>query len=71
MNTAEEPYVITLVHGTFAPDALWVQPGSLLWQRLMSDLEGSSIIRSFRWTGENSVFSRQRAGDELRSHLRL
>lgn len=62
-------YVITLVHGTWAPRAAWVQSSSALWTRLVTTLP-DTVIRPFSWTGKNSVAARHRATDALRGHLR-
>ncbi|WP_435007751.1 esterase/lipase family protein [Tundrisphaera lichenicola] len=64
-------YVITLVHGTFAPRARWTQDGSLLREVLKERLVASStVFETFRWTGGNSHFDRIKAGLAFRKFFR-
>lgn len=43
--------VLTLVHGTFSPDAAWTQEGSELFRRLEQQLDGETIRRRITWRG--------------------
>lgn len=62
-------YVITLVHGTYARDADWVNdPQSPLRQRLTTKL-GAVDFRILKWTGENSDAARYAGADDLRVML--
>lgn len=60
-----------LVHGTFAPDADWVRPGSFLARGLQSLEEEGVRICSFGWSGRNSHADRTEAAQALASLLRL
>jgi hypothetical protein len=62
-------YVITLVHGTWAPDATWIQPGSKLRIRLEQHLGQKTVFSPYTWAGSNSYEARLRAGADLRQHL--
>ena len=63
-------YVITLVHGTFARGADWVQEGSFLRKQLMLDLRGHSVsFCSFEWSGRNNFKARSVAAKQLERHL--
>lgn len=64
---------VTLVHGTFAPDAPWTQPGSKLRQTLRRHLACRGLdvqFDVFTWSGKNDHESRLLAGRQLREHLR-
>jgi hypothetical protein len=62
-------YHITLVHGTFAPNALWTKPGSVLRRYLREHIPGRIKFHRFRWSGWPSHLARDRAARCLRSHL--
>jgi hypothetical protein len=63
---------VTLVHGTFARDAGWVQPDAPLSAHLRKVLgeagEGAHVVL-FNWSGGNSVFARAKAARDLVLHL--
>jgi hypothetical protein len=61
--------VFTIVHGTWAREAEWSKPGSLLWSRVSSIVPCSTLVR-FGWSGHNSFAARLRAGNELARQLR-
>jgi hypothetical protein len=61
--------VFTIVHGTWAREAEWSKPGSVLWSRISSIVPCSTIVR-FGWSGRNSFAARLRAGNELARQLR-
>jgi hypothetical protein len=78
MSTANERrYVITLVHGTFAPGAAWTQPGSRLREMIQAQLGGECQVgfEVFNWSGflgtrfNNGHRYRLRAGERLASAL--
>lgn len=58
---------VTLVHGTHAQHAAWMQPGKDLPDRL-ADLAGTALYR-FCWRGRNRHGDRLEASVELRQHL--
>jgi hypothetical protein len=63
-------YMITLVHGTFARRAEWVQEGSRLRRHLAADLSGHSVtFRTFRWSGRNNFKARRLAAERLQEYL--
>jgi len=65
-------YVITLVHGTKARHATWMQAKSELCKALLDreQLHGTALIRRFCWSGGNSHTARLRAAERLKNHLR-
>lgn len=60
--------VITMVHGTFASKAPWIQPNSLFSNLLVATLS-PAVVDPFVWSGGNSVRSRAEAVDRLRDHI--
>jgi hypothetical protein len=60
---------VTLVHGTFARNALWTQDGSLLRRTLTNTLGDDVTFRAFLWSGDNSFAARADAAKELRALL--
>ena len=67
------PIVVTLVHGTFAKDAEWVQEGSTLRGEIASALgdHGCEVVFDvFKWSGRNSHKARIKAGYQLADHIR-
>lgn len=58
-------YVITLVHGTFARNAQWINEGSSLRATLEKTLPGPLLIVPFRWSGRNSLAARHTASEQL------
>jgi hypothetical protein len=74
----EKPaYVITLIHGTFAPNAAWTQPGSDLRKFLERRLGGPGRVQFevFNWHGflgtrfNNAHKYRRQGSQRLREHL--
>lgn len=53
---------VTLVHGTFARRAKWIQPESTLWATLTA---AGMLCQKFTWSGCNSHRARSRATDAL------
>lgn len=62
--------VVSLVHGTYAKDAVWIQEGSALFAALKNGFGERLLIKPFRWSGENSIYARTRAAAELADHIR-
>ena len=58
-------FVVTLIHGTFARKASWIQPGSTLQTSLQMKLGGSVEFIPYQWSGGNSHKSRLDAGHKL------
>ena len=64
-------YVVTLVHGTFAPRAPVDEGGIALGKVLASRLGASAtVFAPFTWSGGNSHLDRIRAGLAFRSFFR-
>ena len=63
--------IVTLVHGTFASHADWVQDNSLLASSISNDVGqfGSTAVTRFCWSGANTHSGRLKAGRGLRDHL--
>jgi hypothetical protein len=61
--------VILLVHGTFARDAPWTQPESLLCRQLRARL-GDPDIRAISWSGQNTFLARAEAGERIAEAVR-
>ncbi len=61
--------IVTLVHGTFAEDAAWLKPGSLVYDSLVKAFPGQLSIEPFRWSGTNNLYDRLDAGLELAGHI--
>jgi hypothetical protein len=62
-------FVVTLIHGTFAPKAPWTASDSLLCQEFNRQLGSAVKFRSFVWSGKNSFKARSVATEELRDFL--
>ena len=63
--------VVTLVHGTWARKAKWVEEGSPLRRAVEARFPpGTTRFEVFRWSGRNSHSARLEAGSELRAFLR-
>lgn len=56
---------VILVHGTWSPDAPWIQEGSDLREAIKHHCPKCKKPVNFIWSGENSVKGRRRATDEL------
>lgn len=61
--------IVTLVHGTFARDAPWTLPGSMLCDGLQAALGDQAAISSFNWSGRNSISARQKGSVALGAAL--
>lgn len=66
-------FVITMVHGTWAPGAPWTQPGSKIRLELDQHLHARGASRvefcRFDWSGANSYHDRRCASTALRRQL--
>lgn len=69
-NNASTTCFLTLVNGTFAPRAKWVDPESDFSRGVLSASGKNITIRSFRWSGSNSFKKRRKAGLLLARELR-
>jgi pimeloyl-ACP methyl ester carboxylesterase len=77
VNVAVPDYVITLVHGTFAPNSKWTRHGSRLRTILEESLGGPERVRfeAFKWGGDmlprlnNGFKHRQKASERLARHI--
>lgn len=56
--------VVLLVHGTFARNASWTKPDSLLFRALSASLNDPDI-RTIEWSGRNTFQARTEAGDAI------
>jgi len=62
-------YIITLIHGTFAKDAPWVQEKSEVRNTLQNEITGNIVFDSLDWSGKNSHDARYEAAVELKQKL--
>lgn len=60
--------VFTLIHGTWARNAEWTNPGSPLRKQIRETCP-SAGFRSFQWSGRNSERARRSAAKELRTFV--
>ncbi len=60
--------IITLIHGTFQPNASWTAPDSALCKHLSSSVPGA-IIQTFQWSAINAHCERLSAAEGLRKHI--
>jgi Alpha/beta hydrolase family len=61
--------VVTLVHGTWAPEAAWTKTTSPLVEALSRSLGDGVQVEPFQWSGSNSHYARSRAATALRQHI--
>lgn len=64
-DRAIDKLLVILVHGTWAPNAAWVRPGSEFRKRMAASLGGDVQFREFIWSGRNSHAARKEAAQEL------
>jgi len=63
------PFVITLIHGTFAPGAGWAnEEDSALRKALLAAFPDQVECRSFNWSGKNSHEARLMAAADFAAH---
>jgi len=63
-------YAVTLIHGTYAAGAPWVEAGSAMRLALEASEGAPCLFGSFGWSGDNNLFARILATHELIAHLR-
>lgn len=61
--------LITLINGTFAPNASWIKSGSSLASWLTKNLPNAPSVHSFSWRGQNKVRARLTAARDLKLHV--
>jgi hypothetical protein len=54
-----------IIHGTFAKQAIWYQPGGDFYEALKKILPDDAIIRPFAWSGKNRDEERYNAAHQL------
>ncbi len=59
-------YVVTLVHGTWAPQAAWTQRDSFFRRQLETGINDTVAFERFSWSGENTHAARIAAGIRAR-----
>jgi pimeloyl-ACP methyl ester carboxylesterase len=67
----DELHVVTLIHGTWAKNAAWIRPDSVLSKALREWLGQDTKIFPFIWTGCNSPSARSNASETLKKELEL
>jgi hypothetical protein len=68
--SASRHFVITLVHGTFAPKARWLRYSSVLRKTLPGFLQPHKVtFRPFVWSGRNNEVGRFEAAKRLKVRL--
>ena len=60
--------VVTLIHGTFAANASWIEPEGLVAKQIRKVVSDPVHFSKFIWDGRNSPSSREAAVLELRLH---
>jgi len=65
-----ERIVVTLIHGTFAPDAPWTKEESELCKAVNGAFPDRVEFRRFGWSGGNTLDARRVAASNLRDQLR-
>jgi hypothetical protein len=66
----EPEILVTLVHGTFASDATWIEPDSALCGGLKARFGKKIFFEPFRWLpANNNIWARIKAAKCLASHL--
>ena len=61
--------VVTLIHGTFAPEAEWVKDGSKLCEAVHKAFPGRVEFRRLPWSGGNTIGARQDAARNLGAQI--
>lgn len=67
VDTAKELFII--VHGTWAQQESWAQPGGDFFENLWNNVGHNASISSYSWSGKNSNTERQRAAHTLATQL--
>jgi hypothetical protein len=61
--------VVTLIHGTFATKAPWVEKESELCRAVEKAFPGRVEFRRFSWSGGNTIGARRDAAERLRTQI--
>jgi hypothetical protein len=69
METLDPRTFVTLINGTFARDAVWVDRDGALAEYLRSHLTASTLVEPLRWEGGNSPAARHEGAAQLSAHL--
>ena len=64
-NSHASRQVWRIIHGTFAKDASWHQPGGDFYEALKKVIPKNAIIRPFLWSGKNRDEERYNAAHQL------
>jgi MFS family permease len=64
-----ERIVVTLIHGTFAPEAPWVKDGSKLRCAIQKAFPDAVEFRTLCWSGGNTIGARRDAAEKLRKQI--
>jgi hypothetical protein len=64
-----ERIIVTLIHGTFAPKANWVEEGSKLRKAVHDAFPGRVEFRKLAWSGGNTIDARRDAAGRLRAQI--
>lgn len=64
-----ERVVVTLIHGTGAPDAPWTKDGSKLRKAVHDAFPGGVEFRTLSWSGDNTIGARRAAAVKLRAQI--
>jgi hypothetical protein len=62
-------FIVTLVHGTFAKGAEWVQSEGTLGRALKAQFGQAVAIEEMGWSGGNHFKARREAAEKLRAHV--
>lgn len=54
-----------IIHGTFARDSKWYQPGGVFFETLKKNLPENALLKSFTWSGKNKDEERTGAAHQL------
>jgi len=67
VTTEASPFVVTLVHGTFARGAAWANDDAALVRQRLRERFGEAVrFRAFNWSGSNSHSARRAGAKALR-----
>lgn len=64
-NNTQKKINLILVHGTWSPNAAWIQDGSALREAIKQHCPECELPTSFVWSGANSVTGRKEATEKL------
>ena len=63
-------YYVTLIHGTFSPDAAWIQKDSFFASELAKALDTEVRFDKFNWGGRNLHTERIKQGKQLAEKIK-